>query len=233
MKRERIGILVTGSGFFDGTSPWEIPFILHTIESKGVYPVAFAPDIHQQCVVNHLSGKETKEKRNCLVEGARIIRGNIQRFEDISPDDIDALIVPGGKGLLYNLTTYSINGVDCEIYPPLRKLIRVLYLSGKPLGGMGYGSTLIALALEKLTKPIINPGEDLSFKERLERNGTILISLPPDEVVIDDENNIFTTTGITPSGSILKGSVGITNLVEGVIEAKKKRRKIDEKSKIK
>jgi len=225
---KRIGILLTGNGFYDGSSPWDVAFILRAIESKGTFPVPFAPDLPQGRVINHQTEEVTKEKRNALLEASRLVRGQLFKLEEIAPTQIDALIIPGGRGLLLTLTNFEYNSADCELYPPLKKLIRGLYIRGKPIAGIGYGAFVIALALRKIANPILTPGDDLSLSEHLERMGAIIVNVPPDEVVVDNENNIFTTPGITPEGSVLKGSIGITSMVESVIEAKRIRRRIDE-----
>ena len=55
----------------------------------------FAPNIEQMHVVNHLKGEPSEEKRNVLVESARLARGNIQDLSKLSVKDHDAVIFPG------------------------------------------------------------------------------------------------------------------------------------------
>lgn len=55
----------------------------------------FAPNIDQMHVINHLKGEPSEEKRNVLVESARLARGNIQDLSKLSVKDHDAIIVPG------------------------------------------------------------------------------------------------------------------------------------------
>lgn len=55
----------------------------------------FAPNIEQMHVVNHLKGEPAEEKRNVLVESARLARGNIQDLSKLSVKDHDAVIFPG------------------------------------------------------------------------------------------------------------------------------------------
>lgn len=43
----------------------------------------FAPNIEQRDVVNHLKGSPADEKRNVLVESARLARGNIQDLAEL------------------------------------------------------------------------------------------------------------------------------------------------------
>lgn len=55
----------------------------------------FAPNIEQMHVVDHLKGAPSEEKRNVLVESARLARGNIQDLSKLSAKEHDALIFPG------------------------------------------------------------------------------------------------------------------------------------------
>lgn len=55
----------------------------------------FAPNIDQMHVVNHLKGEPSEEKRNVLVESARLARGNIQDLSKLSVKEHDAVIFPG------------------------------------------------------------------------------------------------------------------------------------------
>lgn len=56
---------------------------------------AYAPDVDQMHVVNHIKGEPTEESRNVLTESARIVRGNIQDLATLKLADNDALIIPG------------------------------------------------------------------------------------------------------------------------------------------
>lgn len=55
----------------------------------------FAPNIEQRDVVNHLKGSPADEKRNVLVESARLARGNIQDLAELKVSEFDAVIFPG------------------------------------------------------------------------------------------------------------------------------------------
>lgn len=55
----------------------------------------YAPDIDQMHVVDHVKGQPTQEKRNVLVESARIARGNIKDLAKLNVKELDALIIPG------------------------------------------------------------------------------------------------------------------------------------------
>jgi enhancing lycopene biosynthesis protein 2 len=71
---------------------------LLALDRAGAQAVCMAPDAPQMHVINHLTGQESGETRNVLVESARIARGDIRNLAEVSGGDIDALIIPGGYG---------------------------------------------------------------------------------------------------------------------------------------
>lgn len=65
----------------------------------------FAPNIDQMHVVDHLKGAPTEEKRNVLVESARLARGDIQDLAQLDVKELDAIIFPG-----WSIHTSSLQG---------------------------------------------------------------------------------------------------------------------------
>ena len=100
---KKIGVLISGCGVFDGAEIHESVLTLLFIDRAGAEAICMAPDINQLQVINHLTSEETKEKRNVLVESARIARGEIRNLKDMCVADMDALIIPGGFGAAKNL----------------------------------------------------------------------------------------------------------------------------------
>lgn len=68
----------------------------------------FAPNIDQMHVINHLAGAPAEEKRNVLVESARLARGNIQDLSKLSAKDHDAVIFPGSENSKLTSLNYDI-----------------------------------------------------------------------------------------------------------------------------
>lgn len=69
-------VVLSGCGVFDGSEVHEAAYCLLHLSREGANVAIYAPNISQRKVVNHLTGKdEHGEKRNVLVESARIARG--------------------------------------------------------------------------------------------------------------------------------------------------------------
>src|SRR5512143_4028960 len=99
---KKIGVLLAGCGVKDGYEIHEAVLTLLAIDRAGAQAVFIAPGTELE-VVNHLTGEPTGEKRNVLLESARIARGNIKEISQVKASDLDALIVPGGYGAAKNL----------------------------------------------------------------------------------------------------------------------------------
>jgi len=75
---KKFAVVLSGCGVFDGAEIHEAVFTFWAIKKHGADYQAFAPNVDQYHVVNHMTGDEMPEKRNVLVESARIVRGEIK-----------------------------------------------------------------------------------------------------------------------------------------------------------
>lgn len=75
---KKVGVVLSGSGVYDGTEIHEAVLTLLALDRAGAQAVCLAPDKPQRHVINHLSGEEMAESRNVLIESARIARGAVQ-----------------------------------------------------------------------------------------------------------------------------------------------------------
>ena len=79
---KKIGVVLSGCGVYDGSEIHEAVFTLLAIDRQGCEAICMAPDVDLS-VINHLTSAETGEKRNVLVESARIARGRIRDVKDV------------------------------------------------------------------------------------------------------------------------------------------------------
>ena len=105
---KRIGVLLAGCGVFDGSEIHEAVLTLLTLDREGADIICMAPDMEQLHVVNHLTQEPVEEKRNVLVESARIARGEIRDLQTVNEGDLDGLIIPGGFGAAKNLSDFAV-----------------------------------------------------------------------------------------------------------------------------
>ena len=76
-----------------------------------------APNMDQLHVINHLTQEVMNERRNVLVESARIARGEIKDLKGVQAADLDALIIPGGYGAAKNLSDFAFKGTAATVHP--------------------------------------------------------------------------------------------------------------------
>lgn len=147
----KIGVILAGSGVYDGSEIHEAVFTLLAIDELGHEVRIYAPDKPQHHVVNHITGDEMSEQRNVMVESARIARGEISPLSDFAIEDVDALVIPGGFGAAKNLNQWALKGPEGTIDPDVVNALNLTSKAGKPICGLCMGPTVIAQALGKIT----------------------------------------------------------------------------------
>jgi len=214
---KKIGVLLSGCGVFDGAEIHESVLTLLFIDRAGAEAICMAPDINQLHVINHLTSEETDEKRNVLVESARIARGEIKNLKDMSAADMDALIIPGGFGAAKNLCDFAVKGAESTIDPEVNRIICEMIDAGKPVGAVCIAPVIVVRALlEK--KPEVTIGNDINTASAIEKMGGTHISCTVDEIYIDEKHKIVTTPAYMVGPGIKDVSKGIEKLVSKVFE---------------
>lgn len=223
----KIGVLLAGSGVFDGSEIHEATFALLAIDQLGAEAVCFAPNKDQHHVINHLNGEEMDEKRNVLVESARIARGKITSIKDISVDDFDGLVIPGGFGAAKNLNQWAISGPDGDIDDDVKRIILECVSLSKPIAALCMGPTVVAKALEDSgfhptlsvgTTEEPSPYEIGAISEGMKSIGSEIEFTTIDEVLVDDELKIVTAPCYMMEASITEIYENAFAAVEALIE---------------
>ena len=146
-KKSRIAVVLSGCGVYDGAEIHEAVMSLLAIDRQGAEAVCFAPNVDQMHVVNHLTGQPTDERRNVLVEAARIARGAISDIAGFKAADVDAILFPGGFGAAKNLCSFAVDGADCTVDPGVEAAIKAMRAAGKPIGALCIAPALLARVL--------------------------------------------------------------------------------------
>lgn len=198
----KIGVLLSGSGVYDGSEIQEAVFTLLAIEENGAEAVCFAPDKEQAHVINHITGEEIEgQTRNVLEESARIARGNIKSINKTSIDDFDALVIPGGFGAAKNLNEWAFKGPDGDIDNAVKMIITDMVRAKKPVAALCMGPTVVAKALQgsgigtKLTVGTDQENSPYEIKEisdGMESLGAMSVMKSVREISVDEENKIVT-----------------------------------------
>ena len=81
---QQVAVVLAGSGVYDGSEIQEASSALIHLSRAGAEVKCFAPDKEQFHVVDHTKGEEdATNRRNVMVESARICRGAIAPLSDL------------------------------------------------------------------------------------------------------------------------------------------------------
>ena len=198
---KNIGVLLSGSGVFDGSEIHEAVLTLLAIDESGNNAVCIAPDKNQYHVINHLTGEPMNESRNVLVESARIARGAVMNIKELPIEKLDALIITGGFGAAKNLSEWAFKGPEAEVDSDVKNLILEFHKKSKPILSLCVSPVILAKVFsEKNIKTTLSFGNanadsdyDIqAFHQAIEGLGAKVENTDLKSISIDKENKIIT-----------------------------------------
>ena len=211
----KIAVVLAGNGVFDGAEIHEATLTLYSIIKNGATYDIFAPNIDQHHVINHITGDEMPEKRNVLIESARIARGKISDLANFKAGNYDALIFPGGFGVAKNLCSFAFEGANCSVNQDVERAIRSMIEQKKPIGALCIAPVLLAKILEDVDLTI---GQDKGTKEAVEAMGATHKETTHGEVIIDERYKIVTTPCYMLDANIEQIGNGADNIVKAILD---------------
>ncbi len=215
MDKIRIAVVLSGCGNKDGAEIHESVLTLWAIHKHGAEYQCFAPDIPQRQVLNFITNQEMAEERNVLVESARIARSKILDLAEFRAGDYDALIIPGGLGVVKNLSDFVDAGPECTVIPELVRAVKEMAALKKPIGGLCIAPVILARILGNVEVTI---GSDPDTVAALEKMGARHSVTSHAGIVIDHRNKVVTTPCYMLDARVDQIGEGVENLVNAVME---------------
>ena len=212
---KKFAVVLSGNGVFDGSEIHEAVMTLYAIDRNDAEYQIFAPDMEQHHVINHLTGEEMDEKRNVLVESARIARGNAKPLSDYSVKDYDALIIPGGFGAAKNLSSFAFEGTECTVNPELETAIKETHMAGKPIGALCIAPVILARVLGDV---VLTVGQDQGTTDALTQMGALAVKTRALDIATDQENKIVTNACYMLDSSINDIAKGANKVVKAMMK---------------
>ncbi|MFK8037059.1 MAG: isoprenoid biosynthesis glyoxalase ElbB [Crocinitomicaceae bacterium] len=221
-----IGILLSGSGVYDGSEIQESVLAMLAIAELGASYQCISIDKNQKHVINHLTGDEMEESRNMKIEAARMARGEVADISEMSPAILDALVIPGGFGAAKNLTSWAFHGPDADILPEVKLLIVNMVNAGKPICGLCVSPVVIAKATEgsaiqpKMTlgsSKVGSPYDINDFHQGIQSTGASTEEKTITEVLVDQEHKIVTAPCYMLEANILEVRDNIKTAIQETI----------------
>ena len=215
MRKKNFAVILSGCGHQDGAEIHEATLTLWAIHKNGAEFQCYAPDIKQHHVLNHITGQEMNEKRNVLIESARIARGKIASLATFSPESADALVIPGGFGAAKNLSSYAFDGAKCTVNNEVATAVKAIHAAGKPIGALCIAPVILAKVLGDVTLTI---GQDPGTADNLAAMGARHQPTMHGEIVVDRERKIVSTPCYMLDSRIDQIAEGADKLVQAMLE---------------
>lgn len=212
-----VGVLLSGCGVYDGAEIHESVLTLLALDQRGARILCCAPDI-QAPVIDHRTKEATGETRNVLTEAARIARGDIQDVANVTPEQLDALILPGGFGAAKNLCDFAARGPECDVNPAVEKLVAGMFQAGKPIGAICIAPALIArIAGRHDIAATVTIGDDQGTATAIAQTGCTHENRPVTDITVDERHKLVTTPAYMLGPGPADVHQGIDKLVERVL----------------
>lgn len=213
---KKVAVILSGCGVFDGAEIHESVLTLLSLAKNGAAYQCFAPDMEQMHVINHLNGEVmANEKRNVLVESARIARGDVKPLDELEPEDFDAIILPGGFGAAKNLCDFALKGADSALHPLVLQKCQAFAKASKPAG---YACIAPALMTSVYGKGVhLTIGTDQDTAAAIRHMGGVHEDRQVNEVVVDKQNKVVSTPAYMLAKNILQAAESIDKMVVNVL----------------
>ncbi|MBS1262578.1 MAG: Glyoxalase ElbB [Calditrichaeota bacterium] len=219
----RVAVVMAGSGVNDGTEIHEATLALLHLDELGAEVQCFAPDKPQMHVIDHVKGRPAEgETRNSMVEAARIARGEIRPLNELRADDFDAVVFPGGFGAAKNLSTFAVDGPDCEVDSEAKRAILEFHGAGKVVTALCIAPAVLAKTFGGAgIKVKLTIGHDAATAGALEKMGAEHVEADVDQAVVDQQHRVVTTPAYMLGPTIKHVSKGIRAAMEKTVELAK------------
>jgi len=212
---KKVAVVLSGCGVYDGAEIHEATLSLLAIAKQGASYQVFAPDVEQHHVINHLTGEEMNERRNVLVESARIARGAALDLKEFTPEEFDALLFPGGFGAAKNLSNWAFEGASSTVLPEVASAIEGMNKLGKPIGALCISPVLLARLFQGVEVTI---GADADTAAAVKTAGASHVNTTHGEVVIDEKYRVVTTPCYMLDATIDQIETGAANVVNALLK---------------
>lgn len=212
---KKIAIILSGCGVFDGSEIHEATLAMLAVKQAGCTYEIYAPDKEQADVVNHYTGEAMPEKRNVLVESARIARKNAKPLGELNAANYDAIVLPGGFGAAKNLCNFAFEGENYTVIPELEKVLLKANELNKPIGAMCIAPVILAKVF-KGSK--VTVGQPCDASAAIEKTGSQHVNTTHAQTVTDEKYKLVTTPCYMLDADIAQIYQGATNLIKELLK---------------
>jgi len=214
--KTRVAVVLSGCGVYDGSEIHEAVATLLALDQAGCEIVCAAPNVEQMHVIDHVAGKPTSERRNVLVESARIARGKIRDLATLKASEVDAAILPGGFGAAKNLCDFAKGNANWTVEKETARFLSEMHAAKKPIGALCIAPTILAALFGK-EGVTVTIGDDTGTAQRVTETGAKHQSCRIDQIAVDETARVVTTPCYMYDARISEVFVGANKLVAAVL----------------
>lgn len=195
--QRKVAVVLAGCGAKDGAEITEAVSLLVALSEAGIEARLFAPNRPLHHTIDHLHKKEVAEKRNILVEAARIARGDIAPIESLDVARFDALAFGGGFGVAKNLCNYAFAEVDARLFDDVKVPLVGFLRAKKPVAALCIAPIVVALGVREIgiksAKLTLGDGSDKAAVSAIEKWGLRHVPCANNEACVDTENRLVSS----------------------------------------
>lgn len=212
---KKFAVILAGCGQHDGSETHEVILTLLSMDQEGIGWEAFAPDVKQRQVINHVTQSHNiSETRSVLEESARLVRGKIKPLTEAYVAQYDAIIFPGGFGAVTNLCDWFENKSAFRFNPDVKHFIDKAVQLKKPMGFICIAPVMITKIYQDAQFTI---GNDQALAQHIHDMGCQHINCCADDVVVDETHKIVSTPANMTANHISEVYTGIKKLVQALV----------------
>lgn len=207
----KFAIILSGCGQHDGSETHETILTLLAMDQANIEWHAFAPEIKQPTVINHVTENEDKTtKRSVLEESARLVRGKIKPLSMANVTDYDAIVFPGGLGAVTTLCNWFEKQANFTFNSEVQRLIDDAVKHQIPMGFICIAPMMISKIYPGAQFTI---GNDKTIAAQITDMGCKHIDCTADDVVVDEAHKIASTPANMLPTHIGEIFIGISKLI--------------------
>lgn len=213
---KKIAIILSGCGNKDGAEITEAVSLIVNLSAAGAEMKFFAPNT-EFTPQNFLTNEPLEQKRNIMIEAARISRSQMNDLAHLNADDFDGMAFPGGFGAALHLSNWGEAKAKCKVHPLVEKAILAFYKQSKPIAAICIAPTLVAKVLGP-NGVTVTLGSDPEDAKEIEKTGAQHVDCPVTDYITDREHKVITTPAYMHKAKPHEVFQGISGLVKEFIE---------------
>jgi enhancing lycopene biosynthesis protein 2 len=218
IRKRKVWVLLAGSGLHDGTEVHEAALVQLALARLGASVAFCAPEVAQAHVIDHLRGDVSRaESRSVLIESARIARGPVESLATLDPASVEALVIPGGYGVVKNLCDYAFCAREAKLEKSVAALIEHTSKRGVPIASMCMANVLVARALGHRGVRL-SLGWDAMLDADCAAWGARVVKSTAKLAVIDRDVRVASTSAFSGSSDISIVAEGIERTIRAALE---------------